>query len=70
MATPEGFSVDEWKGWKRFAKDAKEVAGAIRCDFDTALLILGLNEIAVELGEIRDMLARRRGPDEPWKSED
>jgi len=64
---PKGFSADEWKGWRKFAQDAQEVADAIHCDFNSALLILGLNEIAVELGEIREMLNHRRGPDEPWK---
>lgn len=64
---PKGFSADEWKGWSRFAKDAMEVADAIHCEYETGLLILGLNEIASTLGEIKEMLSHRRGPDEPWK---
>ena len=66
---PEGFSADEWDGWRRFAQSAREVADAIHCEYGAALLILGLNEIAMELGEIREMLNHRRGPDEPWKDE-
>ncbi len=66
---PQGFTPEEWSGWQIFQKNAHEIADAIKCDYDTALLIMGLNEIATEIGELREMLESRGGPDEPWKQE-
>lgn len=50
---------DEWKEWKEFALAAKDLAEAIKCDFNTALLLLGLNEIVQQLQNPDD--------DEPWR---